>query len=294
MNGAGAYRVVPAGDSAIIVEFDERIDPVVNARTIAFADAIQAAGLPGVRDVVPTYRSVAIYFDPLRTDSDALMACVEREATQPSRELAIAREPVRIPVCYGGDLGPDLAGVAAFAGMREGEVVRVHSGTVYRVFLLGFVPGFAYLGIVDRRIAIPRHTTPRVRVPLGSVGIAGVQTGVYPAETPGGWHVIGRTPMKPFDPERDDPFLMKAGDAVQFYPIPREEYDRLMLGARLDDASRAPSSRAWRGTTGEHRPFFAGGAGLPGACSHLSDTRMGPHHLRAAAAARQPGLRGIA
>ena len=230
MNGAGAYRVVPAGDSAIIVEFDERIDPVVNARTVAFADAIQAADLRGVRDVVPTYRSIAIYFDPLRTDGDALMASVEREATQPSRELAIAREPVRIPVCYGGDLGPDLPGVAAFAGMREAEVVRV-----------GFVPGFAYLGIVDRRIAMPRHTTPRVRVPLGSVGIAGVQTGVYPAETPGGWQVIGRTPLQPFDPARDDPFLMKAGDAVQFYPIARDEYDRL-----VPDSHHLPAAAAAR------------------------------------------------
>ncbi|HMD34525.1 MAG TPA: 5-oxoprolinase subunit PxpB [Vicinamibacterales bacterium] len=241
MNGAGTYRVVPAGDSAIIVEFDERIDPVVNARTVAFADAIQAADLRGVRDVVPTYRSIAIYFDPLRTDGDALMASVEREATQPSRELAIAREPVRIPVCYGGDLGPDLPGVAAFAGMREAEVVRVHTGTVYRVFLLGFVPGFAYLGIVDRRIAMPRHTTPRVRVPLGSVGIAGVQTGVYPAETPGGWQVIGRTPLQPFDPARDDPFLMKAGDAVQFYPIARDEYDRL-----VPDSHHLPAAAAAR------------------------------------------------
>ena len=169
------------------------------------------------------------------------MASVEREATQPSRELAIAREPVRIPVCYGGDLGPDLPGVAAFAGMREAEVVRVHTGTVYRVFLLGFVPGFAYLGIVDRRIAMPRHTTPRVRVPLGSVGIAGVQTGVYPAETPGGWQVIGRTPLQPFDPARDDPFLMKAGDAVQFYPIARDEYDRL-----VPDSHHLPAAAAAR------------------------------------------------
>ena len=124
---------------------------------------------------------------------------------------------MRIPVCYGGDLGPDLAGVASFAGMPEADVVRAHAAATYRVFMLGFVPGFAYLGIVDERIAMPRHSTPRVRVPLGSVGIAGVQTGVYPAETPGGWQLIGRTPVKPFDPSRADPFLMKAGDAVQFY-----------------------------------------------------------------------------
>jgi inhibitor of KinA len=133
---------------------------------------------------------------------------------------------VRIPVCYGGDLGPDLASVASFAGMQEDDVVSAHAATTYRVFMLGFVPGFAYLGIVDERIAMPRHSTPRVRVPLGSVGIAGVQTGVYPAETPGGWQLIGRTPVKPFEPSRENPFLMKAGDSVQFYPIDRNEYDR--------------------------------------------------------------------
>jgi inhibitor of KinA len=219
------YRLVPAGDSALIVEFEERIDPVVNARTVACADAIQAAEVPGVRDVVPTYRSVAIYFDPLRTDGDAMMACVHRAATQAVPEPAAARAPVRVPVCYGGELGPDLPGVAAFAGVPEDEVVRLHTTITYRVFLLGFVPGFAYLGIVDQRIAMPRRSTPRVRVPLGSVGIAGVQTGVYPAETPGGWQLIGRTPLRPFDASRVDPFLMKAGDAVQFYPIEREEFD---------------------------------------------------------------------
>lgn len=220
------YRIVPAGDSALIVEFEERIDPDVNARTIACAEAIQAASVAGVRDVVPTYRSVAVYFDPLRTDNDVLTACLEREAGQVPTAALVARTPVRIPVCYGGDLGPDLSGVASFAGMPQVDVVRVHTGGTYRVFMLGFVPGFAYLGIVDERIAMPRHATPRVRVPVGSVGIAGVQTGVYSAETPGGWQLIGRTPVKPFDSARADPFLMKAGDTVQFYPIDRAEFDR--------------------------------------------------------------------
>jgi inhibitor of KinA len=220
------YRIVPAGESALIVEFEERIDSEVNARAIACAEAIQAAGLAGVRDVVPTYRSVAVYFDPLRTDGEALSSCLEREAGRPLPPVSASREPVRIPICYGGDLGPDLAGVASFAGMEEADVVRAHVARTYRVFMLGFVPGFAYLGTVDERIAMPRRATPRVRVPPGSVGIAGMQTGIYPAETPGGWQLIGRTPVKPFDPSRKDPFLMKAGDAVQFYAIDRGEYDR--------------------------------------------------------------------
>jgi inhibitor of KinA len=220
------YRLVAAGDSAIIVEFEDVIDPAVNARTIAFAESVQSAQIAGVRDVVPTYRSVAIYFDPLRTDGDTLMTHVEREAVKPAPASATSQAAaIRIPVCYGGELGPDLAGVASFGGMAEADVVRIHTDAIYRVFMLGFVPGFAYLGIVDARIAMARRSSPRVRVPLGSVGIAGVQTGIYPAETPGGWQLIGRTPVKPFDPAREQPFLMKAGDAVQFYPIDRGEYD---------------------------------------------------------------------
>jgi inhibitor of KinA len=221
-----AYRIVAAGDSALIVEFDERIDPDVNARTIACADAIEAAGVAGVRDVVPTYRSVAVYFDPLRTDGHALTVCLEREAANPSRAGRAPGTPVRIPVCYGGELGPDLPDVASFAGLPQTDVIAVHASTSYRVFMLGFVPGFAYLGIVDQRIAMPRRATPRLRVPAGSVGLACAQTGVYSAETPGGWQLIGRTPVKPFDPARAEPFLMKAGDTVQFYPIDRAEYDR--------------------------------------------------------------------
>lgn len=223
-----SFRIVTAGDSALIVEFEERIDPEVNARTIACAAAIDAARFAGVRDVVPTYRSVAVYFDPLRADHDALLACLEEAAANPPATPAAVEAAVRIPVCYGGEFGPDLPGVAAFAGLPEDEVVRLHAGGTYRVFMLGFVPGFAYLGVVDPRIAMARRASPRVRVPIGSVGIAGVQTGVYSAETPGGWQLIGRTPLKPFDPARENRFLMKAGDAVQFVPIERSEYERMV------------------------------------------------------------------
>jgi inhibitor of KinA len=221
------FRIVPAGDSAVVVEFEERIDPAINARAIALAGSLQAALIPGVRDVVPAYRSVALFFDPLRTDYDVLVERVEREAGRPAVEAARQPDVLRIPVCYGGDFGPDLAAVAAFGGIGADEVIAMHAATTYRVFMLGFVPGFAYMGIVDVRIAAPRHRTPRLRVPAGSVGIAGVQTGVYPAETPGGWQLIGRTPLRPFDAQRAEPFLMKAGDAVRFVPIDREEFERL-------------------------------------------------------------------
>jgi inhibitor of KinA len=208
-----------------VIEFEERIDPDVNARAVRLADALTRERITGVRDVVPTYRSVAVYFDPLRVDYERLRNYLD--AVDHGAQVVAERssETIRLPVCYGGDLGPDLGEVAAFAGITEQQVIKLHAGGSYRVYMLGFVPGFAYMCAVDSSIAMPRRPTPRVRVPLGSVGIGGIQTGVYPAETPGGWRLIGRTPLKPFDPMRAQPFLMKAGDTVQFYPIDRAEYD---------------------------------------------------------------------
>ena len=234
------FRIVAAGDAAFIVELENRIDPVVNETAIALATAIQSAALSGVRDVLPTYRSVAIHFDPLRTDYDALVARVNTWMGEGSPYLQGTRplygdpspvpygdpSPVRVPVCYAGEFGPDLADVAAFAAVSEAEAVRLHTSRIYRVFMLGFMPGFAYMGIVDEHIAAPRLSTPKVRVPAGSVGIAGVQTGIYPVSTPGGWRIIGRTPLKPFDLSRAEPVLFKPGDAVQFYAIDPGEYAR--------------------------------------------------------------------
>jgi inhibitor of KinA len=221
------FRLVLAGDSMLIVEFDERIDPAVNARAVGVAAGLSARALPGIRDIVPTFRSTAIYFDPLRTDVDGLTGCLRELASgQIGNHGATTVEPIRVPVCYGGDLGPDLAGVARMAGLHEAEVIALHAGTTYHVFMLGFVPGFPYMGTVPPRIAVPRREAPRARVPAGSVGIAGPQTGIYPSETPGGWQLIGRTPVMPFDLSRAEPFLLKAGDAVQFIPMTREEFDR--------------------------------------------------------------------
>ena len=222
-----AFRIVEAGDSAIVVEFEERIDPAVNARVVAVAGRLRAEPVTGVRDVVPTYRSVAVYFDPLRTSYDALVDRLEREASAPVARARPELEVIRIPVCYGGEFGPDLSEVAAFGGITESSVVDLHAGRTYLVFMLGFAPGMAYMGVVDSRIAAPRRETPRVRVPRGSVGIAGSQTGVYPAETPGGWQIIGRTPLKPFDLSRPDPFLMKPGNRVSFFAIDRREFEQL-------------------------------------------------------------------
>jgi KipI family sensor histidine kinase inhibitor len=213
------HRIVRAGDSAVIVEFAERIDAAVNARAVRLAASLSAASIPGVRDVVPTFRTVAVYFDPLRTDVHALGDMLETAAGTPDAESIRLADPLRVPVAYGGEHGPDLADVAGFAGLAEADVVERHTATVYRVFMVGFVPGFAYMGVVDASIAAPRRATPRVRVPAGSVGIAGHQTAIYPADTPGGWQLIGRTSVRPFDASRRQPFLFKAGDAVRFYAV---------------------------------------------------------------------------
>lgn len=225
MSGAEAtFRIVAAGDAMFVVEFEERIDRGVNARVQALAKAIRAAAIAGVRDIVPAIRSVAVYFDPLRVDPVVLRRRVEEEAGRAAPLDEPERPTIRIPVCYGGEFGPDLHDVAAFAGISEDEVIALHTGNTYQVFMLGFVPGFAYLGTVDDRIASPRRATPRVRVPAGSVGIAGVQTGIYPSETPGGWQLVGRTPVRLFDLDRPDPCLLEPGDRVQFYRIDASEF----------------------------------------------------------------------
>ncbi len=233
------FRIVPAGDSALVVEFEDRIDPAVNARAVALADALRAKPIGGVRDVVPTYRSVAIYFDPLQTNQDALLARLEHDAGRPARAVQRTAEAIHIPVCYGGELGPDLGEVAEFGKLSEPAVIDLHVGATYRVFMLGFLPGFAYMGSVDARIAAPRRETPRLRVPRGAVGIAGAQTGIYPAETPGGWQLIGRTPVRPFDSTRPEPFLVRPGDDVRFFAIDRSEFDRL----ESEDRARQTAGR---------------------------------------------------
>jgi inhibitor of KinA len=221
------HRIVPAGDSVLLVEFEERIDLAIAARGAALADALDAMHLAGVRDVVPTFRTVAVYFNPLETDAPEIVRAIEQALRPTVTSTRVSRPPIEIPVCYGGDFGPDLPRVAEFGGVSEAEVVELHCAVTYHVMMLGFMPGFAYLAAVDPRIAAPRLDSPRPRVARGSVGIAKEQTGIYPGDTPGGWQVIGRAPVRPFDMSRPDPFLFRAGDEVRFVPIGSEEFERL-------------------------------------------------------------------
>jgi KipI family sensor histidine kinase inhibitor len=210
-------RIREAGDSAVLLEWEEVIDPRVNARAIAAAAAVRNASLPGVRDVVSTYRSVAIFFDPLKAEPDVFRDSVAWMSEAPVE--VIRGKTIEVPVAYGGDAGPDLAAVAEWAGISAEAVAERHAGTAYRVFMLGFLPGFAYLGSVDARIAAPRRATPRLRVPQGSVGIAGAQTGIYPRQSAGGWQIIGRSALKIFDPSHVPAALFEPGDVVRFKPV---------------------------------------------------------------------------
>ena len=216
-------RILPAGDSAWLIELPERIDAAVNTRAIQIARAIERAGLP-TTDVVVGYRSVMVYIDPLSERAAGIERRLEDIATAPSASGDMTGALVDVPVCYGGPYGPDLAEVAAFGKCSIDEVIQRHLAREYRVFVVGFVPGFAYMASVDPRIAAPRRASPRLRVPAGSVAVAAGQTGVYPAETPGGWSLIGRCPVKPYDADRGEPFLFHPGDRVRFRSISEADY----------------------------------------------------------------------
>jgi KipI family sensor histidine kinase inhibitor len=220
------FRVVAAGDAAIRVELPERIDPAISDRAIALAEAIRRECAALVRDVVVGYSTVTAYFDPLRIDPDNVEEQVTRLAKAGAPVAERKESLVDVPVWYGGEDGPDLPDVARATRLTEAEVIAIHSAVTYRVYVVGFVPGFAYMAPVDPRLALARRATPRTRVPAGSVAIAAGQTGVYPCETPGGWHLIGRTPLKPYDAARAQPFAFKPGDRVRFHAIDRDALPR--------------------------------------------------------------------
>ena len=213
-------KIRQCGDSMLLVELEPVIDPVINERAILLAHRIRSRSARGVRDVAPGYATLGVHFDPLQTDLAALERTIESEfASLADLETIADRDVIEIPVRYGGAGGPDIDKVAERAGCSIDEVIARHSQRTYRVYMLGFVAGFAYMGRVDPSIASPRHRVPRERVPAGSVGIAGLQTGVYPVDSPGGWQLIGHTSSVMFDANRARPSLLAAGDLVRFVPV---------------------------------------------------------------------------
>ena len=214
---------LPAGDQAVVVELGDDISPETNRRVRDLTVAVDAAAIAGVYDLMPTYRSLLIYYDPLATSYSGLLQkleTIEKNLNETSLERP---QVVRIPTLYGGEHGPDLEFVAQNAGISTDEVVDIHSGADYLIYMMGFSPGFPYLGGLSDKLHTPRLGTPRTEIPAGSVGIAESQTGVYPVASPGGWRLIGRTPVKMFDQEKEPPSLLAAGDYIRFVPLTDEE-----------------------------------------------------------------------
>jgi KipI family sensor histidine kinase inhibitor len=229
---AAPPRFLVAGEAALVVEFGDTIDPATNRRVRELLLAVEGAGIDEVRDLVPSYRSLLVVYDPLRTTFAALrdrLSDVEAHAAErPVRPPRI----VEMPTAYGGVFGPDLSFVAVHNGLAEDEVIAIHAGTDYLVYMMGFSPGFTYLGGMSARIAAPRLETPRTVIPAGSVGIAQQQTGVYPVASPGGWRLIGRTPVSLFDASRNPPVIVDAGDYIRFVPVAPDEYAAIEEGIR--------------------------------------------------------------
>lgn len=219
-------RVLPVGDQAIVVEFGDTISPEINDRVYELLRRVEAAGDSHVTELVPTYRSLLVQYDAESVSFDEMREILAPmlEPAETAGHEAGTRTVFELPVAYGGEHGPDLEAVASHTGLSPEQIIEIHSSTAYRVFMLGFAPGFPYLGGMDPAIACPRLKTPRTRVPAGSVGIAESQTGVYPNQSPGGWQLIGRTPVRLFDPTADPPAVILPGSFVRFVPIDQAEF----------------------------------------------------------------------
>lgn len=229
-----APRYLPAGDSALVVEFGSTIDPAINARVIALAAALDSDLPAGLIETVPTYRSLLVQFDPLVLDVDNLIARVENLLAS-IQNATIAGRRWRVPVVYGGAFGIDLDDVAARHGLTPDEVVRRHAAAVYRVYAVGFMPGYTYLGGLDQSIATPRRMEPRLMTPAGTISIGGIQALVAGAAMPSGWHLLGRTPVRTFDAARVPPLLFAPGDEIVFAATPAAAWEALDARATAGD-----------------------------------------------------------
>lgn len=226
-----AWRIHPQGDRCLVIVFGDAIDAGVGRTCLAVARLLREACLPGVTDVVPSFAAVAVHYAPgadgLGPDVGLMSARLAALLEQGIPRDALAQRTVDIPVCYGGEHGPDLEDVARAAALAPEQIVALHTQPGSMVFMLGFAPGHPYIGILDARLDIPRRASPRTAVPAGSVAIANRQTVIYPSRLPGGWNVIGATPLRLFDPARDPASLLQPGDQVRFVPIDAQAFERL-------------------------------------------------------------------
>lgn len=220
-------RIKAVGDRAVLAELGDSINESVNRMVMELNRNVRSSEIKGILETVPAFCSLLVYYDPMITDFDAVSHFLSNLSVTSSEYRERSGALVEIPVCYGGSHGPDLPFVAEHAGLKEEEVIRIHSGRDYRIYMLGFLPGFPYLGGMDERIVTPRLNVPRTLIPAGSVGIGGEQTGIYPMDSPGGWQLIGRTPFRLFDPENGQRRLYEAGDTIRFVPVSPLEFDEI-------------------------------------------------------------------
>ncbi len=223
-------RFLPSGDSALTIEFGSTISPDLNGKVLALDALLRDNPPAGLIETVPTYRSLTLQFDPTVLDYDALISKLE-EATSDLQPQHATGTRWRVPVVYGGEYGIDLEDVAQHHGLTPAQLIELHAGAVYRIYMIGFLPGFAYLGGLDPRIATSRRTQPRLKVPSGSIMIGGEQAGIVPMEMPSGWHLLGRTPVLSYASERDPAFLFAAGDEIVFEPIDATRWSDLERAA---------------------------------------------------------------
>jgi len=217
----------PVGDSAIQVEFEQKIAPEINAQVTGFADLIKNAKIEGIIDMIPAFCTLLINYDARIITYETLSARLDSLTELEIKGKARVAKVYEIPVLYGGEYGPDLVNIANHAGLSSDEVIDIHSGVDYLIYMLGFMPGFPYLGGLNPKIHTPRLDNPRLKIPSGSVGIGGEQTGIYPLESPGGWQLLGRTPILTYDPIRSEPILFDAGDYIRFIPITEQVYEEI-------------------------------------------------------------------
>lgn len=218
-------RFLNAGDSGLVIEFGNEISEGINRRITYVTGKLDQAKLPGILDIIPTYRSILVNFDPFCISAGEIVDIAAAAMNDFSASPGTAGgEVIEIPVLYGGEKGPDMDVISAHTGLPPEEVIRIHSSVEYLIYMIGFTPGFPYLGGMPKEIATPRLQKPRALIPAGSVGIAAGQTGIYPVESPGGWQLLGRTPVKIFDHRRDPPFLLAAGNYLKFVPVTEDTY----------------------------------------------------------------------
>lgn len=232
-------QILPLGESAIRIQLGNSIHPDIHRRVKRIVECLEKHPFPGMIESVPAFTSVTVFYDPLKirkrlSDHPELAnqscfamvsAALQQLLSKLDDHAGDKPRIVSIPVCYGGEFGPDIEEVAAHNGLTLEEVIEIHSGGEYLVYMIGFAPGFPYLGEMSERIATPRRASPRKSIPAGSVGIAGMQTGIYPISTPGGWQLIGRTPLQLFRPNEDPPSFLQSGDIIKFHPISPEEFE---------------------------------------------------------------------